>query len=49
MDNDMVERKVDCNYISRTGAEKEYFVVAVVEGVDQVEDRETGVVGLDGN
>jgi hypothetical protein len=42
MDNDMMERKVDCDYISQTQAEKEYVVVVVVVvvvvGVAQVED-----------
>jgi hypothetical protein len=39
MDNDMVGRRVDCDYISQTEAKKEYVVVvAVVVGVDQVEE-----------
>ena len=38
MDNDMMERRVDCDYISQTEAKKEYVVVAVVVGVEQVED-----------
>lgn len=40
MDNDMMERRVDCDYISQTEAKKEYVaaVVVVVVGVDQVED-----------
>jgi hypothetical protein len=50
MDNDMMEKKVDSDYISQTEAKKEY---AVAVGVDQVEDwratGETGVVGLGGN
>jgi hypothetical protein len=34
MGNDMMERMVDCDYISQTEAKKE----SVVVGVDQVED-----------
>ena len=37
MDNDMMERRVDCDYISQTEAKREY-VVAVGADVDQVED-----------
>ena len=51
MDNDMMERKVDCDYISQTRVEKEYVAVAVVVGVARVGvTGETGVVvGLGGN
>ena len=39
MDNDMTERRVDCDYISQTEAKREYVVVVAVDaGVDQVED-----------
>ena len=38
MDNDMMERRVDCDYISQTEAKREYVVVAVGADVDQVED-----------
>ena len=39
MDNDMMEKRVDCGYISQTEAKKEYaVVVAVAVGVDRPED-----------
>lgn len=39
MDNDMMEKKFDCDYISQTEAKKGYVVaVAVVVGGEQVED-----------
>ena len=58
MDNDMMERKVDCDCISQTEAKKEYVVVvaaaaAAAVGEDRVADLgvagETDVVGLGGN
>ena len=39
MDNDMMEKRVDCDYTSQAEAKREYeVVVAVAVGVDQVED-----------
>lgn len=39
MDNDTMEKKVDCDCISQTEAEKEYaVVVAAAVNVDQVGD-----------
>ena len=48
MDNDMMERKVGCDYISQTRVEKKYVAAVGVAQVGVTEETDV-VVGLGGN